>query len=511
MSEIKSKFKRIVYACIWVFAIYMFYIHYLRNEILKDSLAKIEQSLISKTTTNTDLEYSPKHETITGFLNIDYKSEFDAISIKDYTDIFENNIEDICAKIKNIYSVNNNKRYKEYATTASLIINNYYKSVPVNLDYYVQGNYKQRIKKINSTVNDIYCASCYYASIKDNKTSLLLAYLPILIINEIDVCNNPHIKLLQMDLRNNACMNLLFIINNISIDKELGMKISKSLLEIAKSECSMKRYVDYTKARINYEFSKNKKGKTADFFIDNVCSSEFWKNTIDYIYDNALEEIKKIESGTSSEPFVEWQNNVKQFFTKTINSTNKESFFKDNFEELFTLLVISIYPETFFLNFKDLYQKRLEYLSITEGTAIAIALAAYSSDKNEDIDDIKESMPENVIELGKWLGVEIPIDRVSKSAYEFYFTDDYFLAGSSANNKRSGYFDRYLPYLRNRWVVHPKPTINGKVINLVYKYEPQSESSKRIMDSLSRLSTAKRIMKRFENDTLNQFKTRLNF
>ncbi len=114
-------------------------------------------------------------------------------------------------------------------------------------------------------------------------------------------------------------------------------------------------------------------------------------------------------------------------------------------------------------------------------TAIALALAAYSSDKSPDVDDIYSSMPKNVNELSKWLGVELPIDRASKSPYLFYFADDYFLASSPKNNIYAhSCFDSYLPFLRNRWVNHSQMTINGELIAIISKpTEPENKFSKK--------------------------------
>ncbi len=450
--------------------------HFFRYDKIKAELRKIEYSLYFKNKEDTSLGRMEWPKTITNYVAIDkYNVRRNDKLINNFSDIFNYNINEICKKIYKIEEIKKDKSFNQFASQTLVLLNNYKPSQLKDIKGF-KGYYLCGLVDIPRLMSDLFCASYYYASIKDSRTALLLAYLPILIINEIEAnnieCSDAYVKMILMKHRNTACMNLLFIANNTNVDKEIAVKISKSLIELTKSEPSLLRYVEFTKEHIRYTFSKEKYNEyyhtkeCPTYFIDNVCNSKEWQDIISSIYDRASEEIKNIESGKDSYGLYAWQENTQRFLSENKSFIEKDFFYQlINWKRNMALFVIANFPETFFVDFFDLYKKREEYLAISEGTAIALALAAYSSGKNEDRDSINNSMPKNMNELSKWLGVELPVDRMSKSPYQFYFADDYFLAGSPTDYKtEDSNFKNYLPYLRNKWVTNGNPSIDGNPI-----------------------------------------------
>ncbi len=447
---------------------------------LKAALNKIEDSLSYKFDEKKDSGNLKWPESITKFVKIDgYSLKKIDNPIKKYSDIFNCDINGICNRIANISKIEKDNNYKLFASQTLVLLNNY-KASPRKKEKTFNGYTINGIHNISYLTADLFCASCYYASKNDSKTALLLAYLPIMVIYELEAkyteSNDPYIKMYLMEARNTACINMLFLANNLSsVDKETAVKISNSLLELVKSEPSLISYVNFTKSRINYEFSKEQ-NKDAEYFIDNICNSDIWKNNISYIYDGVCEEIKKIESGKDPYSLYAWQENVHKILFEGINFSGKDIYYQNiNWQKNYTMYVISNYPETFFVDYYDLYQKREEYLAIAEGTATALALSIYSSDKDEENTNINDIMPKNANELSKELNIKLPLDRMSKTAYQFYFADDYFLAGSPAKQPlEKSYFKNYLPYLRNKWVFNSTTTINGipfELVDIIYSKE----------------------------------------
>lgn len=437
--------------------------------------------------------------------------------LNSFTDIYTYDVNDICKKIKDLTKIQNNKDFEIFASQTFVLLKDY-KPSPIDTNAVIKGQELSKQSFINLT-NHLYTASFYYASKNDNRTALLLAYLPILLLQEIEANNvdgkNPYIKLELMELRNTACINLLFLANNTKVDKEIAIKISKNLLELTKSEPSLLIYVEYVKSRIkefDYEFSKERNNtyrkKDINYFMDNIYDSKEWQKYVNSIYDGATEEIKNLESGKNPLSLESWQKNTQKFLEENNSFIEKDFYYQSiNWKRNITLYVIANFPETFFTNFYDLYRKREESIAIMEGTAIALALAAYSSDKNENEDKINDSMPKNINELGKWLGVELPLDRMSKSPYQFYFADDYFLAGSPSEEKnKDSYFQNYLPYLKNRWVFNSQPSINGNPIPPINKAP--------LSDSMSKFEKLQKQMMALEalQKTINSYgRSRINF
>lgn len=446
-------------------------------------------------------------------LEFAYRDDF----LNNFSDIFKydiNNLSDKFIKSSDM-KYHNIEDFKDIASRTLVFLNDY-KPSKIDTNDVIEGKEINKRGFINLT-NYLYSASFYYASKNDNRTALLLAYLPVLLLQEIESNNldggNPYIKMELMDMRNTACINLLFLANNTKIDKEIAIKISKNLLELTKSEPSLLRYLEFVKKSIKHVFSENTISKyngrlPVKYFIDNIYNSKEWQEQIDAIYDRANEEIKKLESGKNPQSLESWQENTQKFLVENNSFIEKDFFYQSiNWKRNITLYVIANFPETFYTSFYDLYKKREEYLAITEGTAIALALAAYSSDKNENEDKINDSMPKNINELSKWLGVELPLDRMSKSPYQFYFADDYFLAGSPSEEKnKDSYFQNYLPYLKNRWVFNSQPSINGNPIPPINKAP--------LSDSMSKFEKLQKQMMALESlqKTINSYgRSRINF
>lgn len=413
-------------------------------------------------------------ESINKYVDINnYKIQYHNRILNKYSDIFEYNLEDICNK-NNICVSKEDNLFKKYASQIYILLNNY-KPSPVVKNKINNTISMPSINAIDGLMRDFFRVSCYYAQIKNSKEALLLAYFPIMVINEIETnnyeCSDANLKMSLMDLRNKACMNLLFLANNTSLDKEIAIIISKNLLKLVKSEPSLQRHVEYHRNRnldISNLFTNNKNIASIEYYLKKISNTSFWKDRINHIYDGASEEIKKVEQGKNPYSLYYWQKNLNNQLSNWIKAEKNDYFYNYiNWKRNYTMHIIAKHLQTFFVNFYDLYRKREEYLAITEGTAISLALSAYSSEKDEDIDDINSSMPKNINELSKWLGEELPIDRMSKFTYQFYFADDYFLAGSPLRNSDgSEYFKNYFPYLKNRWVNHSEPMINGIKIPL---------------------------------------------
>ena len=222
------------------------YIHKIKtgDKELKTALNKIEESLSYKFDEKKDSGNFKWPEIITKSVKIDgYSVKKIDNPIKSYSDIFNCNINEICNRIGNISEIEKDENYKLFASQTLVLLNNY-KPSPIKKeisfnDYTISG-----IRNISYLTADLFCASCYYASKNDSKTALLLAYLPIMIIYETEAkyteSYDPYIKMYLMEARNTACINMLFLANNLSsIDKETAVKISKSLLEFVKSEPSL--------------------------------------------------------------------------------------------------------------------------------------------------------------------------------------------------------------------------------------------------------------------------------
>ena len=388
--------------------------------------------------------------------------------INNFSDIFEYSLQDIFQKSYKFKSSSLDNSFQKYASQTYDLLN-VYKPTSLNNDKKVPG--MPKIETINALTNYLISLSYYYAYKKKTGTALLLNYLPILLIYEIEAnnieCDNPYIKMSLMEIRNRICMNLLFFANNTPINKDIAIKISKNLIDLAKKEPPIKKYLEYTKSKINKQFLKYRNDKTK-YIYNNICNSRFWDETVDYIYESASEEIKKIESGNQAYSLYFWQQGIKELLLKG-NNVRRKSFFTlyTDWQRLYTYHLILQSQETFFINFFDLYKKREEYLAIMEGTAIALVLGAYSSDKDSEVDNIYDSMPKNIKKLEEWSGMELPKDRMGKSAFLFNFADDYFLVSSP---KQKEYpekcFNDYYPFLRNRWVINSEPSINGNPIQL---------------------------------------------
>lgn len=511
-GKTKEKLLRCIFAVIILLLIYNIYYFYqiyigynIRIKNLNQSIKNISYSLKEKYSEDKKDGYLKWPKSVIKYFAFHKNSpKGRGAEFENYLEIFNRDIKEFSKNIYEFEKIKNDKFYLDYASSTYYLLNNYesFSKPPIikNKELGIP-----RVMDLKNLVGDFFCVGCYYASINDSKTALLITFAPIFIINILEKSyeelSEPYYKMELMDLRNTACTNLLFIANNIAVDKEVSLLISKYLIYLAKSEPSLIKNLEFTKARINKELSKKaNKRYSADYFIDNVCNSKVWKDTISYIYDDAAEAIKKIESGKNPYCLYAWQNNIERILTEGKNFVHKDFYYRlINWQRNYTLWIIANYPQTFFIDFYNMYQKREEYLAMTEGTAVALALAAYSSGKDEEKDSIYDSMPKNVKELSEWLGFELPLDRMSKSTFQFYFADDYFLASSPSKNfGASENFKYYFPYLKNKWVIHSEPTANGFFVPL----PPSKGSSNKTMDKLeklhNRIQALNALKKRFE-------------
>ena len=505
----------IFYGFIYFFNYYVIY-NYRLNKIKVD-LRKLEYQLAKDENSGVSTWWLKWPKTIVKNFEIKkFKFLYKDNLFNDFNDIYRRDINYFCDKIKESSDLkyhNNFEDFKEFASRTLVLLNNYQPS-PIDSNSVIKDKHIGKQGFMNLT-NYLYSASIYYASLNDNRTALLLSYLPVILIQEFEASNieggNPYTKLLMMEFRNKACMNLLFLANHTSVDKEIAVKISKNLLELVKNEPSLVRYVDYTKSRVKRIFKRvedNYSRNNANYFIENICNTEEWQKYTNGIYDNLIEVIKNVESGHNPHALNAWQQDIQNYLIENNSFINKDFYYQTfNWKRNITLYVMANFPETFYINYYDLYRKREEYLAITEGTAIALALAAYSSDKNKD--DINDSMPNNINELSKWMEMELPIDRMSKSPYQFYFADDFFLAGSPSEEKQAdSYFQNYVPYLKNKWVENSEPSVSGNPIPKL--------SNNPINERLSRLDKLQKNLKALEEmkKTINKLanpRSRINF
>ena len=183
--------------------------------------------------------------------------------INNFSDIFEYSLQDIFQKSYKFKSSSLDNSFKKYASQTYDLLN-VYKPTSLNNDKKVPG--MPKIETINALTNYLISLSYYYAYKKKTGTALLLNYLPILLIYEIEAnnieCDNPYIKMSLMEIRNRICMNLLFFANNTPINKDIAIKISKNLIDLAKKEPPIKKYLEYTKSKINKQFLKYRNDKT---------------------------------------------------------------------------------------------------------------------------------------------------------------------------------------------------------------------------------------------------------
>ena len=487
----------------------IFFVYEVRLNHLSNSIKNITYSLRGKYSEGKKGGYFKWPKPVIKYYSFDKNSpKARSTKFESYSEIFTYDLKDFCKKIYEFEKIGNDKYYLDYASQTYYLLNNY-ESLP---EVEIINNKQLGIPSVSDLtylVNDFFSVGCYYASKNDSRTALLISFAPIFIINIVEAsyneCNEPYYKMALMNLRNTACMNLMFIANNIAVDKEISILISKYLLYLVKKEPSLLKNLEFTRARINNEFSKKGNGyRNADHFLDNVCNSKVWNDTLSYIYDGASEAIKEIESGKDSYCLYAWQNNIERILAEGKNFTQKDYIFKlINWQRNCIIWVIANYPQTFFIDFYTLYQRREEYLAITEGTAIGLALAAYSSDKDPEKDSIYDSMPKNINELSKWMGVELPLDRMSKSTFQFYFADDYFLASSpSKNYAASEYFKYYFPYFKNKWVIHSEPTANGVYVPLPpSKPEPNKSLDKieKLHKQIQALNALKKQLEKYDN------------
>ena len=287
-------------------------------------------------------------------------------------------------------------------------------------------------------------ASQYYAFQKRNNEALLLAYAPILVCHDIEAnsADGAAMNTEMLKVQIEACEQLIYLANFTKIDSDLYKKISINFIRIVNSEPSFVRKVDnYLRCRKNYYSFMEKENNAFAKFVYNSKTYKDWSNKF---FNGAREQITKIEENGNFSKFYIWQKDFNSLIKEPIpiqNNNKRKKFEIDPYKRFneFELIMCRKAFSYGYIDYFYYYCMNLEKIVIMKGTAVALAISAYEADKNV--------FPLTDKDLNSWLGIDIPLDPITRNPYVFdsghhstYFSNhrkNYLFTASSIH---SGYY-----------------------------------------------------------------------
>ena len=353
--------------------------------------------------------------------------------------------------IKNI-PLDDTDLYKRLADKTEDLINKYKEPIYLSAFDILQ---KPSVTDLNQTYNILRSwlwTSLYYSYQGKKREALLLAYAPILVCQDIEVnsADGADINIDLMEVQLDACKQLLYLANYTETDGDLCKKISKNFIKILSVEPSFTRKIE-NRMRCDKNFFAVM-GKKGNAFAKYINNSKKYKELYEMLYEGAIEQTKEIEKTGNFQKFYLWQKDITNKFqepdSSNSNKSNKSS--KKNTDIFFWNMESTMSIKAFsnsIKNFYFYYCLNLERISIMQGTAVALGLKAYELKV-----DSRTTIETDT--LGNWLGINIPLDPISRSSYVFYVNSKFeFTAASFKNNYYNSYYlkgEIYLPLLLNK-------------------------------------------------------------
>lgn len=196
----------------------------------------------------------------------------------------------------------------------------------------------------------------------------------------------------------------------------LSKNYAKDILEYVKTESPASLNVKYERKQfediLTSDVIKNRYKKES-VILSSLKETNTYKNIIDEIYEKPLNFIDKPLYEINKE-FDYYKENMNKLFKNQSSSTNIFPFIF-NPEKNLTLHLINQRDHDF-VSMKLSHEQKLAEL---EFTAIALAINAYVSQNNK--------MPNNMDELNKWFGEELPKNRLTNEPYVLDITGKHLL------------------------------------------------------------------------------------